>query len=378
MVAESEEPLPRFIRDFQTLPQLVAQGARAAFDELREEHPDETFFAFVLSTHDDASAVGASANSEEALEAVRKKRRVRSGSRLEEALRWSPVEWKHELVGNAAFERANGAIAKQYERLEEKDFPAFAEHVRSSMQEALALLDGDGYWGKGRARGKVTLFITIYDSASTEEVEDDSARALNPPAVYRRFKMRYALTEQARQQAEKKEQTSRESVKRLSKVEQAEHWCARLEALVGGEPPGTDFLDPAEGKLGKELALDRETDALLESLQLIGKPAVLPMVELVVRSLDRTTPPAETIRFKTLGAIGEMGQASRAIHGRLAALLINACETNRDKSRWSTTPFHVARCLHALFDGYPFPSMANNGALRNHESFVEVARDHAR
>jgi hypothetical protein len=55
------------------------------------------------------------------------------------------------------------------------------------MIRALADLDKEGFFGTGEARERVTLFCTISDSDDAPGLENESARRLNPAAVYEAF-----------------------------------------------------------------------------------------------------------------------------------------------------------------------------------------------
>jgi hypothetical protein len=59
------------------------------------------------------------------------------------------------------------------------------------MIEALRLLDQEGLFGVGAERERITLFVTISDDNGAEELENISAKLLNPPAVFDRFIKRY-------------------------------------------------------------------------------------------------------------------------------------------------------------------------------------------
>jgi Domain of unknown function (DUF4303) len=70
-------------------------------------------------------------------------------------------------------------------------FPEFARQLHADMIAALRLLDREGLFGTGDERAAITLFVSISDDDAAEALENESAKALNPPAVADAFLRRY-------------------------------------------------------------------------------------------------------------------------------------------------------------------------------------------
>lgn len=173
--------------DFAALRRKMTEAARWAFTEVQENHPKERFYAFALPSDDGAMTVEPAANSEEALE------RAADGDEDTLAwMRWSTSEWTYETEGGDHFNDVYDAINAddRYDEDDEGAFGAFKEKLFETMILALEDLDAKGFFGKGKARSAVTLFCSVTDSEDAEKLEDESARRLNPAAVYRRFAAR--------------------------------------------------------------------------------------------------------------------------------------------------------------------------------------------
>lgn len=73
----------------------------------------------------------------------------------------------------------------------EAKFGEFFKDLQHDMIEALRLLNQEGLFGTGAEREKITLFVTISDDNGAVQLENESAKVLNPPAVFDRFIKRY-------------------------------------------------------------------------------------------------------------------------------------------------------------------------------------------
>ena len=173
--------------NFARLRTLLRDAAREHFTALRRKHPDEQFYAFALYTDDGAMTVEPAANSEEGFE-----RQAEHGGEDEACYyRWGTAEWAYEAgAQGTSFEKVYKALNPP-DRCEDDDFGPFCEELHAAMIGALADLDGEGFFGSGKDRERVTLFISISDSEDLERIEDESAKALNPKPVYARFQKRY-------------------------------------------------------------------------------------------------------------------------------------------------------------------------------------------
>jgi hypothetical protein len=348
--------------DFEPLTAAIIVAARAAFTEARETWPDENYFAYALSTIDDATYVGASANSHENHAAIAEANDVEEGTPDDEYYQWSPCEWGElEYLGADGFEPVDALLQELYEATPDEGHATFAEGVRRSMQDALAALDAEGFFGKGRARAKVTLFCTVYDSERAEEYEDATAEALNTRAVYTRFRRRYAATEAAGEAERIAQEQRRAAVADLDPVAQAESFLGDLRALVS-DPPD----DPIA-----ELEAEK---AILENLEDLGAQAALPMLAFVEEHLDAEEPSVQSACASILGGLARIEEATPEVHQALVRLLREACRRNEGREKWRIAPVHIAKALSALFEGYPTASMTSGNKLYLPERFLERAK----
>ncbi len=203
--------------DFAALRAQIRDAAEKAFAEVRESHPGEQFYAFALYTDDGAMTVEPAANSEEAYQ--QKIRQAGATSASQQAYyRWETAEWAYEAVGGNHFDGVYDAlnVPDRYgagaveatvepeedenqegdeafdEGEEDEEFTAFKGRLIQTMTEALRDLDSAGFFGQGDERRKVTLFVSISDADQSTEIENASARKLNPEAVYEPFLRRYS------------------------------------------------------------------------------------------------------------------------------------------------------------------------------------------
>ena len=187
--------------DFARLRAAVYNSAKRAFIEVHESHPSERFYAFALYTDDGVMGISPSANSEEGYQRMVGNYRAMFGETSPAELRylrWATAEWAYEAAGQEHFHPVHSLLTAvdRYGPEEEDGFVAFKSQVLTTMVEALQDLDADGLFGSGEEREKVTLFISISDSGVAEQVEDESARKLNPESVYARFRARYQQLDQ--------------------------------------------------------------------------------------------------------------------------------------------------------------------------------------
>lgn len=170
------------------LAELFYQASVDAFIAFRQQFPDETVFAFVLSTIDDAIYVNCSINSRES----HQRRLAERGydESHEDALetKWCSCEWENEYYGSEFFEAGNRLLNDLYEKSSEADeFPAFNKSVVDSMIEALVRLRKSGAISNPGDPIEIAMFATIYDSFSAEEVHRRSAKLLNSPELCKTF-----------------------------------------------------------------------------------------------------------------------------------------------------------------------------------------------
>jgi hypothetical protein len=175
--------------DFMLVRREIKEAARRAFSGVRSQHPDETFYAFALCSDDSAMTVCPVANTEAAYR--RCVARYASYSPPVDAhyLRWGTVEWAYESAGQEYFDQVQNLINVEgrYEERDPDGFVRFKGRVFASMILGLKDLDEEGAFGVGEERKEITLFCSVSDSGCAVWMEDESARRLNPPLVYRAF-----------------------------------------------------------------------------------------------------------------------------------------------------------------------------------------------
>lgn len=349
--------------DFEVIEKAIASAARTAFTEVLKAHPEETFFAFVLSTLDDAGYVSASVNSLENHQSLVDDKGLEVPSPDDEYYRWTPCEWgDYEYVGSTEnFDQVADLLQAKYDKMAEVNFAAYGKGVLDSMQGALATLDSEEFWGTGADRERVTLFVTVYDSESTEKVEDQSAKALNPPSTYAQFRKRFAETERKNRESEQEKNVLQARVASLPVEARAQYWITQLQQFVN-DPPS----DPIQQMLATETPLESLTD--------LGEPAVVPMLDFVEESMENDKPHVASLLVNVLQAISAAGQADANVHSQLARMLERSCRNNEGRKLWQITPFHIANCLYRLFEGYPMPGMEGNSALRDYQHFIELSK----
>jgi hypothetical protein len=178
--------------DFNRLRGLVRDAARAAFDEVRAAHSGEVFYAFALYTDGDAMTAVPAANSEQGYRRA-VDRRGETGPAELAYLRWATAEWAYEAAGDAHFRAATDLLNApgRYDPADDRAARAYTDQFHATLIGALRDLDAEGFFGTGEARAGVTLFVTISDSGAARQLENRSARQLNPKPVYRRFMSRF-------------------------------------------------------------------------------------------------------------------------------------------------------------------------------------------
>ncbi|NGZ77715.1 DUF4303 domain-containing protein [Saccharibacillus alkalitolerans] len=176
---------------FEEWKEELTEALRADFKALSKRIAGETLYAAALVTDSHAGSVYLGVHTEEAL-----RRRIDycknevgiDTPSIAAALRWTPDEWEYSdgdlaegkmpQVSRRLFDREDYSIESQ---------AAFYE----TASEALRRLDDEELFGTGAAREAVTLFLSVTDDDRTDEVENYSAKLLNPEAVYRRFLGRF-------------------------------------------------------------------------------------------------------------------------------------------------------------------------------------------
>ncbi len=176
--------------DFSDFQRDIADAARATFRALRALHPDEHFYAFALYTDSGAMTVVPAANSVEGLRRVREQQAVADDDPW---YAWGFSEWAYAAAEASPFNAICGKLADDVlsPQFVRSRFPEFSRQLHADMIGALRLLDREGLFGTGDERAAITLFVSISDDDAAEALENESAKALNPPAVADAFLRRY-------------------------------------------------------------------------------------------------------------------------------------------------------------------------------------------
>jgi hypothetical protein len=175
--------------DWDTIRESIHAAVLATFDELIVSAGDERLYVICLQTAEDGISVGAGANTEEGYSA-----RCAFEAELEDMtpeyrsyLRWSPAEWRFEVVGDTHYAAVNRDLSVL---LTDSDIN-FTAHFARLIQ---TMTDGLAYLRKERADmlTNVALFVTVSDSETAEEVERQSAGLLNPQSISNALLGRYS------------------------------------------------------------------------------------------------------------------------------------------------------------------------------------------
>lgn len=176
--------------DFSDFQREIADAARATFRALRAQHPDEHFYAFALYTDSGAMTVVPAANSVEGLRRIREQQAVPDDDPW---YAWGFSEWAYAAAEASPFNAICGKLADDLlsPQFVRSRFSEFSRQLHAEMIGALRLLDREGLFGTGDERAAITLFVSISDDDAAEALENESAKALNPPAVVDAFVRRY-------------------------------------------------------------------------------------------------------------------------------------------------------------------------------------------
>ncbi|WP_025026055.1 DUF4303 domain-containing protein [Caldalkalibacillus mannanilyticus] len=165
----------------------IYDSTKRAFWALRNSRASEDFYAYALYTDSSAMTVMPAANSVQGLERRFAEEEDKSAASLA-YYKWTTSEWSYEAWHADEFSQISAELRNSPNRNDEDQF---RKHVFQSMIEALKKLDDEGFFGKGEAREKLVLFITLTDDDLAEGVENESAKILNHASVYEDFVRRY-------------------------------------------------------------------------------------------------------------------------------------------------------------------------------------------
>jgi hypothetical protein len=167
---------------------MVRDVARSAFTAVQQEQPEEQCYVFALQSLDDATGVYAHANTEEGYQLTLARKRSNSWPVDERTCRWYWGEWAHKNIRRDLFRGVYDFINRENKNFQQDDlWFGFKAAVFASMALALQDLDGEGLFGSGEVRERITLLCTVEDSFCREWVEEESVQLLNPPVLYQAF-----------------------------------------------------------------------------------------------------------------------------------------------------------------------------------------------
>jgi hypothetical protein len=179
----------------------IVDAARIAFTELRAAHPKESFYAYALYTSGDGEYIIASANTEEGLRQRARKYEAEEKKGLEEhmrSLRWNAPDWAYHGADKEHFEKAQDLLDARpsMDELDEDKWEKEVDRRMTIFVEALQALDKEGFFGRGKAREKVTLLLAMGDQEMKFFLK--CAQQLNPAKVYDRFSKPFLRTDAGR------------------------------------------------------------------------------------------------------------------------------------------------------------------------------------
>ena len=182
--------------DFDALQQEVYVAARNVFLKARENRPDETVFAYALTTYGTGSLGGCCINTIENHARVWREALTHDYTRQEHenTYKWCCADWgEGEYVDNhqeafaaawASYDRAMKTFCRLLVDQGQDDSEAYTcseEHpLHNALANALEQLDREGVFGVGAARHSALVFMMQYDG--DDDVVRWSIERLNPSA----------------------------------------------------------------------------------------------------------------------------------------------------------------------------------------------------
>jgi hypothetical protein len=203
--APPSDAIPMPVLDSPLLQATLRDELRAAWIHLRATCGSDPLYGFGVYTTSSASYLMVTAFSERGLDqVVQRYLRNEYGkgqdvALLRRALRWSPADSPLHAVGSDLLPGANKIVADldfegrwQLEEDDEDDEDFDDEWVDPEVVEVFQVLsqilrelDQEGLFGTGAERER--LVLSIWEGDQSNQSRYDNARALNPPAVTRRF-----------------------------------------------------------------------------------------------------------------------------------------------------------------------------------------------
>lgn len=173
--------------DDKALRAALAAAARAAFTQLRADHPDEQLYCYSLYTTPEYRWISPLVLGREALRRVATDYDADNVEGQMDELRWSPADSSYLEMGAEHFGESE-AILAALPHIHELPHDQFVDRVRRVHEcciGALQDLDAEGFFGSGSERDAVTLNVFQGDQSNRSRL--DNARRLNPPAACERI-----------------------------------------------------------------------------------------------------------------------------------------------------------------------------------------------
>ncbi|MAN67357.1 DUF4303 domain-containing protein [uncultured Hyphomonas sp.] len=179
----------------------IVSGIERLWKSVLLEHHDDTFYAFVLTTYSDASAIGASACSIEHFERLfHQNRYTIRESRAAAFLKWYWGDWgDYELIGDqSVFEEANQILDDLMSRTSKAErslldqfqpwFGGYERIVHSAMYDALKIVTKKNVFQQASSPPPL-VFMGVYDGEDNLTLK--SACTLNTQATWKRHEAEF-------------------------------------------------------------------------------------------------------------------------------------------------------------------------------------------
>jgi Domain of unknown function (DUF4303) len=169
------------------LPRLVA-GLRKAWQQVRQQRPDETFYTFGVETDSDTTDLYPLCNTEEEYEA-------RGGASQLATMKWvgcldedSDLYWAGKQHTDALAREVNRYVFEDHSKDPEGAFLERKKRLLRVFEQALVQLDEEGFFGSGKKRHKVLLKIEFIDPSDAEWKHMLKVmKRINPPESTAKF-----------------------------------------------------------------------------------------------------------------------------------------------------------------------------------------------
>ncbi|THJ30303.1 DUF4303 domain-containing protein [Lampropedia aestuarii] len=163
----------------------IIEATKYTLSQLKNNHQNENIYAFILYTDNDCYTILPAANSLEMYEKKIKDDEVDDEQELI-AYKWSSAEWAYESLYDEKFSKISIQLSEASTQASASNkFEEFKIYVHNCMINALKSLDEGGFFENPRKN--LTLFISSSEYDESIEMENSSAKILNPPEIYKSF-----------------------------------------------------------------------------------------------------------------------------------------------------------------------------------------------